>query len=223
MGLKTFPNKITDEELTKILKETSEEEKSTLKASTNLDIIDFITVFNITEGKHFVSTHFIYKLYYNWSKRKFDRGTFFQEFTKYIPKYFSYPNLGYLININALTLSKQLYNFIDKPKIVISPSIHRHAQNFIKKFDIKPGDCRVGLDALYRMYDRWTYAIKKPNPLTYREFSAILNFFIKTRTKSLHNKRTYYLDSSILNHLTEEDVRKIKGTRPYVKKTKKSK
>ena len=208
MESKTPPNNLSDTDLLDILNKTSAEEKELIKIedSSNDDILEFISFYRIESGEHFVSHHLISKLYCNWSKTPYKVSQFHKIFAFYFPRYKNGLTWGYLLNTDTLNISKQLFNFLNKSKFN-KKSNTLNLNNFIKKFDIKPGNFRIDKENLYYLYTNWLIRSKKNIQLQI-VFLGFMKSFLKYE---LIEDRLYFLiDECMFNYITKEEVNKIK-------------
>jgi hypothetical protein len=211
MESKRPPNKLSDNELLDILNRTSLEDKDRIKIedSSDNDILRFISFYEIEEGKHFVSSSLMYKLYKAWSRGMSLSSQFGHQFSQYFSKYQIGLSYGYLLNIDKLKVSKQLFNYLNADSKIQKTVRKTHVANFIKKYGIKRGTFEIDLHSLYYLYDKWTYSYKKKVPLSKFVFFNVMKLFLSTNPLTGHNKTYFLIDETILNYITREEIERI--------------
>lgn len=193
-----YPHLLSEEELLKYINESTDQ---TVVVQDD-ELLRFIATFNMTIGDNPVAKKQIYTLYKQWSAdpvsiRKFMIETTTKYFTKHDDKYF------YLtvspIEIQKLILSKKK----EASRPFLKRSVVRHIENFVKFYNLQPGQHPVSFRGLYQLYDKYYYEQStKKVQITEGLFRSIMNLTFKhKKTRS----GTYYLLS-----VTEAQIRETR-------------
>lgn len=191
-----FTNKLTEEELTALLKEPAQSKKST-------EIEDFLLYYGLEPGSHLISCKLIYAIYEKWSVNPLVSKAFKNKASLYIaPVKKEY----YLVNQDALKISKYLYNSLNiiKQKTI---NYRPHFNNFLNFYGLKPGTFWLEVEVFHYLYDLWTFNKKKP--LQNKQITELCSLVF---TKKQNNKqKTFFgVDHMILNHISEQQIQEIK-------------
>lgn len=208
-------NSLTEEELTRILEQTSVEDKNKIKieeASTN-DILEFISFYNLQAGTNVIPAKLIKRLYSHWSKNPVYAVN--AVLTEFFPTYLAHTGkIAFLLNQDAMNISKELFNFLDKPEIKNNKSYRKHCELFLKKFDLKSGNFEVCKEVIYYLYDKWMYSKRSKEQLSLKNLSSILKVYLKfiaPHGRTIRGK--FSISKSVLKHITLEEINQIeKGT-----------
>jgi hypothetical protein len=216
-------NKLTTEELLSIIDGKTTGKENLLNQGLELyknDVLEFLKVFNIKEGKDRVKDIVLYKFYRTWSRNGISRRSFVIEITHIFQairyRYGSY----FLLNKSAISIKKESWNY-NRPNLKTrSKAWKAHFDKFILYYNIKKGRLYIKDSILYNLYDKWTYSTHKRHPLGEFQFNSFCKLYFKHR---ITNQTNYYeLDESIINHFSEEMIKEIRarkyGQRKKVKK-----
>lgn len=198
--MKKLITEATTEELLEIAKGTSDIE---LHVDTGNDVLDFISFYRLKKGPHLVTKQLLYKLYRQWSQTPLTAKTFSREMALFITT----NKTTFSINVAECSILQQtLEKLKDKTK---SKLYKTHFDNYLKKYNIKKGTFFVKDTVLYNLYDKWTYGIRKRNPLGIGNFNKFCKLYFKYVIKG----RSYWfsIDKSIISHLSENDKNQLKG------------
>lgn len=210
---------ISTEELLSLLDSSSEKKSYT----TSNDVADFLNFYSITPGKNPLVRNFLYHLYKNWTKNPIDKERFSLEVNKYLYTSHSDERYYYLINQDAFSLNKKVYdllkkNFVEKTK---SPKYKKHFDSFIKFYEIKKGSYWITLDLFYYLYKLWTYKIKNKNPLGIKQFTSFCKLYFIT--KEVKKEIYINIDESINKYLTKERLQRYDQIKEHKEKANKKK
>lgn len=206
---KVIPSTISIEDLLKELENAKEPEptveKEVKKRVGEDSLLKFLTEFNIEPGSQKVDRKIIYKLYEQYTSQPLGEQKFYKEISNYLVttkgKYMMYRKFLH-INQKSLDLSEKVINYLKpkkRPKTKMIP-MQMHFQNFINKFNLKPGkspdNIWVSIRTLYDLYDEWIYKIRKKRPLTFNNFTNFCKLYFPA-VKYTTGKVWVSLDDSI--------------------------
>ena len=226
--MKKLPNSKSLEELLKDLDDPNESTEQ-IQIEEN-SILTFLSFYNIEPGKERIRNTFLYRLYKQFTKDPKSPKAFHRVLYDYIPFVEEFnDDKFYLINQKVLNLSKRVIEFLkkdDKSKLrKRATSWKFHFDNFVDKYDIKPGDDKnfiwVSFPILYNMYDKWTYEIKKNNRLSLEEFRRLCQIYLNHK----ESKKTQWfkVNNSITKYISREMDKKLKARNRSPNETKEKK
>lgn len=220
---KLIQDNISNEELLEILKEdiTSGDIKTVQMSEierTEDEVISFMRFYNIENGKYYIQDKVIYNLYKLFSKNPISTNIFFGKLRNYILTQQRDNRTFYRINKKATELDDKAYEFIKKTikSPVKNPTIRRHFENFINKYDIKRGDKKnfvwIQLELLYSLYDEYAYSVKRKIPLSLEKFEKFVKLYFTYKISGIRKKYTtywFYIHDDIEKILTKERISSI--------------
>lgn len=213
------PNTLTDKELLDLIGEDTPGPNQSPIIEYKNDLMEFLSVYNIKEGYIKVSSNLLYKLYREWSNSPIQKKTFTEEMCQL----FTYKRYGIgrflLLNIKAFQLAQQyskLMKPIDKTK---RKGWKQHFDRYLEKYSIKSGGFFVKYTVLYNLYDKWVYKNKNRHPLGIDQFKNFCKLYFDYKT--VQKCYWFSVDKSIIQHLSEEDLKELKGNNSEEKKNKK--
>lgn len=182
-------------------------------------LLTFLRFYNIEPGTHPIKARYLYKLYKQFTENPITSIQFNTQigyYLKFVRPSFKNnkkiePSKYYLINKTVLNLSERALEFIesiDKNPPHKSLDWKAHFDNFLAKYDIKPGKDKyiwVSTTTLYNLYDKWKYEIKRKKGLSRNEFVQFCKIYFehKQETMSLY----YKIDESIKDKMSETKAR----------------
>jgi len=210
MASNKLPSKKSIDELLEDLNvEVKESPTIQKKIETEDTIFAFLKFYNIEPGIQKIHQIHFYELYKQFTKKPVSPTAFNQTLPLYIPFIkIRNSNKIYLINQKALNLSEKALEFIEKKTRpghkILKKQIH--FQNFLKRHDIQPGKSNnflwVSSVILYNLYDKWSYSIKKEQPLTIKEFRKLCRIYFSCKEDP--QVLWFKIDNSILKYITPE-------------------
>jgi len=221
---KRLPANLTVEDL---LDSLEQEDDAEATPSVNDDVLSFLLAFDIKAGTEPVSPRLLRELFNKWTPNTLDAATFHYRITKYLPK----RRIGqqYLVSVDKASwkISEEIQKLIlsntrDKTK---SRAYKRHFDNFLKKYNIKPGTFFVESYILYYLYDKWVYGIRKTNGLGEKQFINFCKLYFKVKRNSKSRVMWFGIDKdSILKVISINkmySIRKARKRRYGIKANKK--
>lgn len=222
MELKKLHNSFSEEELLELLE--SEKEKPEEKLEYKNDVLYFLSVYNIKEGDNRVPNRTIYELYKAWSNDPLNQRTFYRELAGLLPRHPNSKATYYLINESAINLTAKAYKLLQEDKIDVtkSPRYRQNFELFLKETNLKPGNYKLESFILYKIYDNWHYSKKsKAKYLGKYNFIHMLKLYFKKSRIGSTKLAWFSVDKSILNHIDEQQLERIRTA--YHEKQKKNK
>lgn len=194
----------TIEELLKELENQASQPKVVKPRKESSDILKFLTVFNIENGYCLVDRKILYQLYKQYERKHgVHKPLIERKFYRLIKNYLKSVKTSFYINQKSFDLSEKVVNLI-KPEVRQTTKMipmQMHFQNFIKKFNLKPGkkptQIWVSAKTLYDLYDEWTYGIRKKRPLSYKSFVNFCKIYFPISKEDQQDKVWVSLDDSI--------------------------
>lgn len=195
--------KTIDELLKELEEKTSNPE--VVKVQRNYsDILKFLTTFHIENGYCLIDRKILYQLYKQYEKKHgVHKKLIERKFYRLMKNYLKSVKTSFYINQKAFDLSEKILNLL-KPEVRQTTKMipmQMHFQNFIKKFNLKPGkkltQIWVSAKTLYDLYDEWTYGIRKKRPLSYQSFVRFCNIYFPISKEDQYDKTWISLDDSI--------------------------
>lgn len=205
------------DELLNLLKNSSSSKTEIIKSFN--PIVNFITFFNLQEGKHKVHIDILYNLYKSWDKEPLLRNNFKRELTKFLPN--SKKGNYFLLSKKALKLENETYKYLLEKQVIIQKDINKNKvfDKFLEFYQITNGTCWIEGAALYYLYDLWEYQLKRRSgQLTKDRFFKYCKAYFEY---GLGNRILYFkVNSEIKTQLTDQMRREIiQGvTRKWTKK-----
>lgn len=205
------PTQISSTELIDLLN-TSHDTNREITAPT--DIPTFLSVFELKPGKTRVKVGLLFDLYRNWSSEPTTK----MRFVRVVNTYFvtrgghDRKNPVYLLNKDALKLTDQVYKEIT-PKAKYhskNPYFKRHFDNFLNKYNLKPGNTYVEPFILYYLYDSWVYATESKRTLNNVVFGQFLSLYFKSKRLANSRIKWFGVSKNIKNHLSEKTMEEIR-------------
>lgn len=210
MALKKSANNKSTEELLKDLETEIEGKVSERKIQSEDSVITFLRFYNIEPGNQKIKTTYLYKLYKDFTKNPHSSYTFAKKIGNYLTRIAAKYGDHYLINQKVLNLSEKALEILKKNDV---DNTHgslpkkQHFDNFIKKYNIKPGTSDswiwISTQALFNVYDKWSYSIKKKNPLSLNRFRDLCKVYFPFK----QDQMTYYFKITPLDMMSEEQAR----------------
>lgn len=214
-----LPHKISDEDLLEALKSTtkdtpSQEEFSNYPVLQN-DVVMFLSFYQIEPGKDTVPQKMLYDLYKLWSNNPISKVSFGIEISKFLLIHQKGPRWYYLINRSSLNLTKAAFDLVNKQTInkAKSPPWRKHFENFLNKYEIKPGDYFLESFVLYDLYDEYVYGLNKKLPLGEDQFFNLCKIYFKHKRKTSNYLTWFGVDKSITKTLTRERIKSLRRNR----------
>lgn len=224
MTLKRVLTQYSTEELLESITSTKVEDDSFDYSQMKNDVPHFLATYNIEPGKYTVPQRALYELYRLWSPTPKGMRSFLCQVGRYLLIHYKGQKCFYLINKKALKLTEEAYKFILKRSIDKTKSVSwaRHFANFIKKYDIKPGDWWIEGYILYDLYDKYVYEIGRKLPIGFSQFSNFCRLYL-TQARLTENRVSWWgVDPSIRKYITDEHIEALRETRNAKKDKEKS-
>ena len=170
------------------------------KRTRESDIFKFLTKFNVEPGVNLIERKILYNLYKKYSESPVKEKKFYSQLKNYLKASKSY----FHINQKSLDLSERVLNMLTPPSKRSTTKmipLQMHFNNFLKKYDIKPGKkpnhIWVSAKTLYDLYDEWSYGIRKKRPLNYKQFISLCKVYFPIAKTGVYEKVWISLDDSI--------------------------
>ncbi len=216
-GLPNLQNKLatelTNEELLKLLEGQS---KTEVKRPLKNTYLNFINKYNLQPGQQRVPTKLLYKLY-KIDNPKADQKTF----TKNMKKYLDFSSghhdnvIFFLLNKSLLEVGKSIEDMLTKKPTSKKQVRNRrnHIEDFLKAFNLKPGNNSITVAVLIDLYDRWCYKYKRKK-VHISELVNLIQIYIP-----IVNKKYYKVHDDLFKVVSLETIKRI-SNRSNVKEKK---
>lgn len=215
---KKTPTSHTDEELLQTLEHPSNtvQDNEMINYMALGEVAAFLSRFKIEQGKDAVSKRLLLELYRSWTKEPMTKLQFELEIAKYLMIHQKGSQTFYLINQKAMTLSQEAYKFLEKKTRdkTKSPNWRLHFENFLSKYDLKPGNYFLESFVLYNLYDKYVYEIGKKMPLGENQFYNFCNLYFTNKRLTDNRVSWFGVDESIKNAISEESINTLRESRP---------
>lgn len=200
--------KLSDEDLFSLLNSLPEKAS---KTKTSDSFLLFLETFNFQPGEVPVKFDILYTLYNAWSSEPISKGKFGRRMTEI----FESRKQMYFINTDVMTLSKEAYKLLNKKKRnkATGEKNQRHFENFLIKFNIKPGKSWIKLQELYLLYASWAKKNNKQNPLGRTNFTEFCKIYFDTRKNKSSFEFAINEDFLKESRSEEENPKEQKGGR----------
>ena len=210
-----LPNNATTEELLKSLEQGDSVAVEYAVDSYHNDVLAFFSSYGILPGEHQVNKSVLRYIYKNWSNNPITYKQFVTELGKFFAKSISGGRTCFNINQDAFTLSTRAYKIISKNtrSATKSPKTKEHFENFIKKYDIKKGTFWIEARTFFYLYDKWTYTIKKKNPIGYLNFLKLCRLYFPVKKNTGRDLHWVGLDNSITKHIPKYKINSLRKAR----------
>lgn len=216
--MKKQPVQKTTEELLNDLNNPSTE-ISEEKIQSEDTILTFLRFYNIEPGPYYIKDKYLYKLYKQFTEVPVSSISFHIRMGEYLKiskpiypeekdKHFKY----YSINKKQLNLSEKALEVIENTeKYPPHKSLvwKDHFNNFLEKYEIKPGKEKyiwVSTNTIYDLYDKWTYEIKKKKCLSKSELIKFCKIYFEYKRDGMYSFY-YKLDETIKDKMSETQAR----------------
>lgn len=199
MKLKPITELSTDD----LLKVIEGNTRKISKLNYKNDTLEFLSVYNITQGENRILFNLIYAVYKTWSQKPLNKRGFADELVKLFPHISYGPSNVYLVNKERdFFLEKTLKKKVNKTK---TKSWFKHFQRFINHYNLKSGSFYIKDVVLYNLYDKWVYKNGSKNQLNKTQFNNFcFIFFQKPRSKIIKNHHWYSVNQEIKEYLTPD-------------------
>lgn len=203
---KKIITELTDEELNKLLEDSSNSESITVFNKN--DINEFISVYGIKSGTYQVSIKLLGKLYRQWSKDPIHPRTFANCLTDLFP-YIRGGDSNFLcVNKDVWKLKEVFDNYFKSQEKTKMKHYKTHFDAFINYYKLKKGSFFIKDNVLYNLYDKWTYKNKNNNPLIKSQFINFCKLYFP-KYKKIEKIHWFPIDHSINQYLSEELKRQM--------------
>ena len=200
-------NKVSDEELLKILEESGSEKLDITKDITKPrhseevlyenDVLIFLSELNLEPGTNRVRSNVFYKLYKMWSKNPVDKFKFYRELSGYIP---TVQGCVYL-NLDVIKVKSKTIEFYNKKPNRVSRTFKKqHIDEFLKYYKITPGATWVSAQLLGFLYSKWTYDENKYQ-MAHHNFVAHMEIYFDKRIT--HNEYVFFAVSNNIKNIVK--------------------
>lgn len=189
---KKLPHEIDTEELLNLVdsKEEFVEEAKNEITEDEHSILAFLSFYNIKHGNEKIPCTLLYEIYKRWAKEKISKDLFFKSVSLYLIRGKTGVHNYYQINMDALTLSKKALDLLKKkPNRTKSKTAKVHFDSFLSHYKITKGTDRVGLEYLYKLYDKWHYEKKPKSRLGKGQLKKFLRLYFDYK---ISNGQDYY-------------------------------
>ena len=207
MELKKSHLNHTEYHLLQLLNEEQEEDILDSYTGEN-DIVDFISVYKIKEGKNRVKSSVLYDLYKNWAYEPKKKKQFSTQFNKY----FHCENNTYNISIDNLSIAVEKLKLLNKQhrNRLKSPIYKTHFDKFVKTFKIFRGKIYIESYIFYFLYDKWVYDNKLKQQLGYNNFIKFMKFNFDSK-RIVQSKMNYFgVSNTFIRKIGKTQLEKIR-------------
>ncbi|NJO65452.1 MAG: hypothetical protein HC836_47385 [Richelia sp. RM2_1_2] len=180
-----LPNKLSDEELAKILEQKQEDTEETPEED---EIVRFIATFGLSEGTVKIPLKLVYNLYKRWSSAPMGDTGFNKKLLQLLPNTtIIRGKVHLLLNKSTLNINEELFRLVSEKKVNKERSDYfkKHFDNFLKTCNIEVGNNWVSCKSLHNYYFSWSKKSYKKNPLGYKYFEALCKLYFPNRNKPM--------------------------------------
>lgn len=201
---------ITDDELMKML-EGAEEGPITEYEN---DVLPFLSQYNIVDGDERVTTTLLYKLYKNYSANPMKKRAFVKAVNEFLVMKQTYNCYYYMINIDALSISKEYYKLVkDKHDEGFSSRSNwqiDHINRFIDEYDLQRGSHWLRGASLYELYCLKFRKQKRKPRLSYKMFLKLMKLYFENK----YDKENWFgINERYKEFVSPEEIEKIREGR----------
>jgi hypothetical protein len=179
-----LPGQFSEADLLDLLKDETVKESSVIDSPEISSPVKFLTIFNITPGKHKVRTTILYDFYRKWAgKDKVSQSAFTNAVQKFIP--YSGSNTNFSINEANITLSQRLSKEILKTKPqkrYKNKLLKQHIDKYIADCDLRRGTEFVDVNVAHIHYWNWAMKSRKSRRIPLRDFVLIMRLYFVVET-----------------------------------------
>lgn len=190
------------------------------------DIVAFLSHYGIEPGDDLVPHTMLYYLYNIWSKEPVSKRTFSLQVGKFLITHKKTYKIYYMLNKSSLNLTTEAFKLINAHSQNKAKSMpwRKHFENFLAKYDIKPGNFFLEGYILYDLYDEYSYNLKRKKSIGEQQFFNFCKVYFKSKyTKT--QTTLFGIDASIEKTLTQQRIASLRKQRilRHGKKTKQAK
>lgn len=190
------------------------------------DIVPFLSKYEIKPGEHLLKRNLLYKLYRLYSKDPRGLQAFSIEVNKYLVQICQGRTEYYKINQDSFKLSEEVHRLLQKPKrdFTKSPVMKKHFEQYMGRFELKPGNYWIEGYLLYLLYDGWYYQSGRKAPIGYKNFIKLCRLYFKSERITANRVTWFAVDEQLLQHVTQDRIASMREKRKefYGKKKKKT-
>ncbi len=180
----TLPGAFSEKDLLDLLKDETVQDSSVIDSPEISSPVKFLTLFNITPGKHKVRTTILYDFYRKWAgKESVSQSAFTSAVRKFVP--YSDSNTNFSINEANITLSQRLSKEILKTKPqkrYKNKLLKQHIDKYIADNDLRQGDEFVDVNKAHEAYWTWCYKSRKSRRIPLRDYVSIMRLYFKVES-----------------------------------------
>lgn len=201
----------SEEELLRALEQKPKGEPSTQEYET--DVPQFLAFYKIVPGKDEVNGKLLYRLYKFWSSTPITKKAFAMQLGLYLGIKGIHGNLFYLININSLDISAEIYKHIQDSihERIKIPAWKAHFDNFLKRYKLESGGTYIEAYILNILYRRYCNEIDKKMPLGYEQFIKMCRLYFHNERMTRKNHTLYFaVNNSIREFITDDELKQLR-------------
>ena len=209
-----LPSALSTEELLEIAsKNTPIDDIDTSESGIEApnDAVKFLLRFNLRPGGFPIQCSLLYKLYTASTHNSVSRHTFGTQCGLYLYQRQIGTKNYYLINEPAFTLSTRAFKLIAKKKKnpLTKPTYQKHFESFLKHHNLKKGKTYIPFYALYHIYDKWCFSIKRKQPMGYVTLHKFCVLYFKSKRINDSQGLMFAVSSNIMEHITTYEIKEI--------------
>lgn len=205
---KKLPNKISTEDLLSALESPESIDTKPVIEIFNYrnDVPLFLDKYKIEAGPHKVSKRSIHRLYLQFSETKLDSRTFGVSITEFV----DFDANNYLINKTKPEILALLTKKKSKPARynIANVGTRKHIEEFLAENNIAEGNKWVENYILHYIYEKWVKENRKTSRFTESNFTSVMKLMLPSKKTTQHSS-WFKIDQSVVDKLTEDDIRTI--------------
>lgn len=203
------PQQINNSDLIELIKiaETKSEEEVILLED---DLFSFLRTFNIKNGDNLVLKSVIYELYKRWSKEQLNKIAFGLKLRSYLQDHKIGPKTYCKVNLDTIELNKYLILHIQKSKINKTKYISwkKHFEDFLKRYEIKPGRRWVQAAILKHLYNKWCYECNRKSLLSEKQLHSFLRLYFDYKRNGISRMDWFAVNEMFIKTYVTEHMLK---------------
>lgn len=215
--MKKNPNRITEEDLLKLL-ETKDELSEEIEFAFDSTVLAFMQCFNLNPGKDPIVKKQLYSLYKMWNKgvSKLSKVGFTIEASKY----FNHKGNFYFIDKDLFQIADYIQKEDAKKKLNKSKSKywHSHFNMFLTDLKLEEGYNYIELEIIYFLYCQWRDKKRTKTVLSRLQFIKLLDLFFDVKAISHGSHLWVGVNEQIKNLISKTEVDRWRRTRAKNKK-----
>ena len=180
------------------------------------DIIPFLSRFEINPGPNAVNTKIIYDLYKAYSNNPVNKMQFALEVNKYLPHYSNHNGMFYRINLDAMNMSKLLFDYLkqSKSRRMKSTAQKNAFEYFLNETKLQGGKVWCEGFLIYEAYVQLRKLRHKKSLFSYPSFINMLKLYFPKARRGSNRSLWFQINPEFISKMfTKEERQQIRESR----------